>query len=108
MVRFSDLLGQGDDGDSHGGGTAATDHAPETPTPTEPVPGPPTEPPPPPPPASPPSANDLLDRLTGYAARTTTPEEDEDEAAAPSAADARLVEALRPVDDDLLPKRRSK
>jgi hypothetical protein len=109
MVRFSDLLGQGDDNEA----------APDA-TPTEPVPGPPTEPPPPPPPAS--SGNDLLDRLTSYASRSALdapapsppappPAADEGPGAATSErseADERLVESLRPVDDDLLPKRRSK
>jgi hypothetical protein len=101
MVRFSDLLGQGDDGDA--AGDAARDA-----TPTEPVPTPPTEPPPPPPPAS--SGNELLDRLTSYASRSAAVSSHADENSEPSRsqADERLVASLQPVDDDLLPKRRRK
>jgi hypothetical protein len=124
MVRFSDLLGNGDDDDDESRRDV-------TPTPTEPVPPPPAEPPPPPPQA-PSSGNDLLDRLTTYSSsRPATqeqpqdqePEQDQSRFGLPAelletqhyepgrpepANDAGYAETLAPVDDDLLPRRRGR
>jgi hypothetical protein len=109
MVRFSDLLGHGDDDESR---PSDEGEARSEATPNEPVPPPPGEPPPPPPPAS--SGNDLLDQLTDYSApRTVTPPPPPPPPSAPEAgpepaADQAVVETLGPVDDDLLPRRRTK
>jgi hypothetical protein len=122
MVRFSDLLGRGDDDED----PAAT----PTPAPTEPVPPPPSEPPPPPPQGS----NDLLDRLTSYSAgrpsgdlpplppppppvppAATAPPPPPPAPPPPHVATANVVpevegrafvDEFAPVDDDLLPTRK--
>jgi hypothetical protein len=133
MVRFSDLLGRdGGDDDDKG------NEVPRDATPTEPVPPPPTEPPPPPPPGSSPSNELLDRLTTFSSTRAAAPEPeprqepygtrfglppelfeapgDEPVTAAmvseaPASAkpsEAPYVDTLAPVDDDLLPRRRSK
>jgi hypothetical protein len=140
MVRFSDLLGPGDEGRAEGEGdrtgavagsarngdepVAADDVAAPVPTPTpepnEPAPAPPTEPPPPPPPSGGAEAGgDLLERLTAYATKTRAPEpappreparfglpaeSNGDAPAEEHPPGERWVDALAPVDDDLLPR----
>jgi hypothetical protein len=103
MVRFSDLLGRGDDDKpSHPATTT-----PNEPAPNEPVPPAPNEPVPPPPSSTP---DDQLERLVAYAnsiaAGTPEPpaEADQEPAAGPEHEHG-FGERLGPVDDDLLPRR---
>ena len=108
MVRFSDLLGRGDDDEPSRSAADARKDQPrdETPTPNEPVPPAPGEPVPPPPSSTP---DDQLERLAAYAssiaASSPEPPAETDEEPAPER-DEGITERLGPVDDDLLPRRR--
>jgi hypothetical protein len=121
VVRFSDLLGRGDEGRPEREGDRAA-RRPEptgseaeaaTPdadaTPNEPTPPAPNEPPPPPPPET--HTPDLFERLASYAQTrsSTTPAPSPPPAPDGTAPEEHAhgegwADSLEPVDDDLLPK----